>query len=197
MTKLRALDPLQARRTLLARLSGTPDRPGVIDRSRQIATNLGMRPYLVELVWTGWSGAERGEGTERELVRVQLLPMPQVKDLTSIALNGFSAGKLPVGSIRVDEISAGRYTEDLLRGLKLPTGEKFDEKRMDFTWEVREDGRNLGSGELAERKKFRVMAGPHLSACCTQYSVVLERASKDPSRSGAPAGGPELYGSVP
>ena len=196
MTKLRALDPLQARRTLLSRLAGTPDRPGVIDRSRQIATNLGMRPYLVELVWTAWSGSERGEGTERELVRVALLPTPQVKDLTSIALSPYSAGKLPVGSIRVDEISAGRYTEDLLRGLKLPDGAALDERRMDFTWEVREDGRNLAPGQLAERKKFRVMAGPHLSACCTQYSVVLERASKDPSRGGAPPGGPVLFGDV-
>lgn len=190
MVKLAGLSAAQARGTLMARLAGTAARPGVIDRARQIAVNMGARPYRVELVWTTWTGAERGEGTERELARLELLPSPQVTDLTSVALNAFSAGKLPVGSVRLSEVSAGRYTEDLLRGLRLPDGSRLDERKNDFYFDVHEDGRNLAPDELAERKRFRVMAGPHLSSCCTQYSIVLERASKDPNRMGAPPGGP-------
>ncbi len=194
MAKLHGLDAGQARQSLLARLAGTPTRPGVLDRARQIAVNLGARPYRVELVWTTWTGAERGEGTEREIARLELLPTPQVTDLTSVALNPYSAGKLPVGSVRLSEVSAGRYTEDLLRGLRLPDGSELDEQRMDFYVDVHEDGRNLAPGASAERKRFRVMAGPHLSPCCTQYALVLERTSKDPSRDGAPPGGPTWLG---
>jgi hypothetical protein len=45
-----------------------------------------------------------------------------------------------------------------------------------------------------ERKRFRLLGGPNLSACCTQYSFVLERSSKDPHRDGQPPGGPTLFG---
>lgn len=188
---LRGLSQAQAKRTLLARLSGTQERVGVIDRAHQIAVRLGQRPNQVFLTWTRWTGAERGEGTEQVLRRLELTPTPVVSDLTSVALNPYSAGKLPVGAVRIDQISAGRYREDYLTGKVIPpellhgqTGAPIDEARDDFFFEVVEDGRNLPQGERAQRKRFRILAGPYLSTCCTQYSVIVERMSEDMQRDG-------------
>lgn len=191
---IRALKQTEAKRTLLSRLSGTQQRVGVIDRAHQIPTRLGMRPNRVFLVWATWSGAERGEGSQSILQRIEILPTPKVSDLTAVSLSPYSAGKLPVGSIRVDQISAGRYREDYLRGILIPsdplfgqTGSPLDPVKDDFWFEVQEDGRNIPLGEQAERKRFRIFAGPYLSPCCTQYSVIIERMSEDPLRNGEPA----------
>ncbi len=190
---IRALKQIETKRALLARLSGTQERVGVIDRVHQIPTRLGMRPNRVFLTWATWSGAERGEGEQTILQRIEILPTPKVSDLTAVALNPYSAGKLPVGSVRVDQISAGRYREDYLRGILIPsdplfgqTGRPLDPKKDDFWFEVQEDGRNIPLGEQAERKRFRILGGPYLSPCCTQYSVIIERMSEDMQRNGQP-----------
>ncbi len=190
---LRPLRQDEAKRTLLARLSGTQQRVGVIDRARQIETRLGMRPNRVFLTWATWSGAERGEGEQAILQRIEILPTPRVSDLSSVALNPYSAGKLPVGSVRIEQISAGRYREDYLLGKLVPsdplfgqTGRALDVAKEDFWFEVQEDGRNIPQGEQASRKRFRIFAGPFLSPCCTQYTVIVERSSEDMQRNGQP-----------
>lgn len=188
---LRGLSQAQAKRTLMARLAGTQERVGVIDRAHMIAVRLGQRPYQVFLTWTRWTGARRGEGEEQVLRRVEIAPTPVVSDLSAVSIQPYSAGTLPVGSVRVEQISAGRYREDYLRGKLIPpeplhgsVGTPLDEVRDDFFFEVVEDGRNLPMGERAQRKRFRIFAGPFLSTCCTQYSVVLERMSADMERDG-------------
>ena len=188
---IRALKQIEAKRTLLSRLSGRQERVGVIDRAHQIPTRLGIRPNRVFLTWATWTGEERGEGEQQILQRIEILPTPKVSDLTAVALNPYSAGKLPVGSVRIDQISAGRYREDYLRGILIPsdplfgqTGRPLDPKKDDFWFEVQEDGRNIPLGEQTERKRFRILGGPFLSPCCTQYSVIIERMSEDPLRNG-------------
>lgn len=83
------------------------------DKIRQKLTDFGLRPYDVFLVWTRWDGEERGEGYERELRRVRIVPNPKVEDLTSISLSPYAAGILPVGSIRLSEISISLTADDL------------------------------------------------------------------------------------
>src|SRR5690606_19330758 len=61
-----------------------------------------------------------GEGTEQVIARVELLPTPRVSDLNAITRRPYSAGIFPEGSLRVDEISAGAYTRDMLVGLVIP-----------------------------------------------------------------------------
>lgn len=85
---------------------------------------LGLTPWDVYLIWEQWSGAERGEGRARLLASVKLLPRPVVSDLSSVALQGFSGGVVPVGSIRVDGISL-LLTADNLLGRTLPNPEFF------------------------------------------------------------------------
>ncbi len=169
-------------RSLLARLAGSPGKVGVVDRVRQIATNLGARPHRVFLVWTRWTGAFRGEGSEEELVRLELLPTPVVADTTAVVWNPYSAGKLPVGAVGVREISAGQYTLEVLRGWKKPNGEAIDEQREGFFYEIAEDGRT--EGREPGRARYRLMGDPFLAADNVEWRLVLERASEDRDRSG-------------
>lgn len=176
--------PDQAKRSLLAKFAGSPQRVGLVDKIRQIATNLGDRPYLVDLVWTKWSGSTIGIGDEHELSRFPLVPNPVVSELAGILQNPFSAGLLPVGSMRVTEISAGQTTEDMLRGRVLADRTTQRPSNVDFFYEVRGDGRNQPPNTPAERKRFRLLGDPSLDADNVCYVVLLERASEDPSRLG-------------
>lgn len=185
MPPVRPLPPGGFARTLVANLGP------IADNLRQIATNMGARPYRVWLVWTTTGGAERGEGTERVVHEEELLPTPLVLDLTAIAFNPYSAGKLPVGSVKVSQISTS-YGEDVLTGTILPTGAKPDGKRGDFFYEVREVedlGAPCGPSEdglvrQPERKRFRVLSGPYRLPTRAMYEVVLERSSEDRTRAG-------------
>jgi hypothetical protein len=181
--KPKQLTPERAGRSLIARLAGHTGKVGLVDKVRQIATNLGDRPYCVDLVWTRWSGSEIGAGEETEFARVPILPNPIVRDLTSVLQNPFSAGILPVGSVRVTEISAGQMNEDLLRGFTIP-GDDPRPADVDFFWEVRFDGRGARINHPSERARYRLLGVPYYDADNVQYQVLLERASQDPSRSG-------------
>lgn len=170
-------------RSLIAKLAGKPGKPGVVDRVRQIATNLGARPHRVFLVWTTWSGAERGEGREEELARIEILPTPRVADLTTVTWGPFSSGKLPIGSMGITEISAGQFNAELLRGWRKPDGSPLDERREDFFYEVLEDGRT--EGRAPGRGRYRLLGEPFLNAENVEWKIVLERASEDRAKSGA------------
>lgn len=164
--------------SFIARLAGRPGRVGIVDRIRQIPTMLGARPYRVHLVWVTWTGLRRGEGDEKLVDELEILPTPLVADLTSVTRNPFSAGTLPVGSIMVSEVSAGQYTEDTLRGWKKPSGERLNQEREDFWWEVREDGRTAGKDP--EKRRFRLLGEPFLNAENVEFRCLLERTSPDP-----------------
>jgi hypothetical protein len=187
-SKVGPLTPEQAAGSLVGRLVGTSDRRGLVDRARQIATRLGTRPLRVFLVWTRWDGEERGEGHEREIAREELLPTPKVSDLTSLALSPFSAGKLPVGSVRVSEISA-TYPVDRLLGTTLPpTNPPLDhpiDKLTTFFVEIIGDGRH-GERPGEERRRFRVLGTPSPAVSGTQWEMLLERAGEDRTRAGIP-----------
>lgn len=170
--KPRALPPGAAAQTVLARIAPA------IDNARQIATNIGARPYQVFLVWGTWGGKERGEGTFVEKARLQLLPNPLVETM-SFSRNPYSAGVLPVGSIRVSQISTS-YTQPLLTGGELPPGtQDFDlqNRRNEFFYEVVQDDRS--PTENPERARFRLLSGPVLMPTRVSWEMQLERASED------------------
>lgn len=184
----KALNSQQAKLTLAARLAPRADR------LRQLATRLGVRPYRVFLVWTRFGGEERGEGDERELRRVELLPTPQVQDLTGVQYNPFSGGALPTGSVRVDRISCAAYNEDLLRGEAPPAAPESGadiEEPNDFFWEIVFDGRN-GRCSEARRGRYRLVGNPWLNAGNVEYAVILERVSEDRAADGRSEIGDDL-----
>ena len=183
MPKPRPLTPAEAKGSLANRFSG------LVDRTRQLATKFGLRSKRVFLVWTRWTGSERGEGVEQEQARVEILPTPLVSDLTSVALNPYAAGKLPVGSIRVSEISLS-FTFDQLAGTKMPgrEGAGAIPSNVDFFYEVVEDGR--GDPEPV-RQRFRRLGGPTREEDNVSWSLLLERSSEDRDRRGRSNAGPD------
>jgi hypothetical protein len=167
MPKPRALTVGQARHSLANRLGAR-----VVDRVRQFATNLGIRPYRVALVWTTWTGTERGEGQEREFARVEILPTPEVISLDAVAMSPQAAGMLPMGSVRVQKISITN-TLDRLKGKSFPTPhEKHIPDNIGFYYEVKEDGRGDFEPEIA---RFRLASEPFRKAGNMEWVVNLER----------------------
>jgi hypothetical protein len=181
MPKPRALTALQAKRTLANRL-GT--RLG--DNLRQLNTKFGIRPYRLFLVWTKWTGIERGEGDEQVVAEHEILPTPKVESLDSVALSIFAAGQLEVGSVRVSEVSL-KLTRDQLTGRDIPGVGIVDhvEQPYDFFYEMREDGRGeVDTGVQPARLKFRLAADPFRRAEKPYWQMTLERISEDRSRLG-------------
>lgn len=188
------LRPGQPRTTVAHRLTR------VADRLRQLNTRFGLRSQRVFLVWTRWTGEERGEGDESVLARVELLPTPRVSDMSAIALRPWSAGMFPEGMLRVDQISAGAYTAENLKGLTIPSEgaraprppgstpvsgtllEPRSSERVDFFWEIAEDDR--GDGQLTHRRRFRLFGEPARREGSLYWTVALEAASDELTRAG-------------
>ena len=166
MPRPRPLQPFEAKRTLANRLSP------LVDRLRQFSTKFGLRPYRCFLIWTVFDGETRGEGTERELARVELLPTPKTAELTSLQQSAYSGGILSTGTLRLDKISAG-FTAAQLSGLQVPgQGQQPDmPSNVDFWYELREDGRG---GDQAVPIRFRLQGVPYRAAGKISWSVILE-----------------------
>lgn len=129
------------------------------DCLRQIATDFGLRPYRIFLVWTQWSAdqdadgmlqfdelrlLDREEGVGRQqLVReVELLPTPMITSLNAVRKELKVTGLTERGGIAVTEISMS-YPEDILMGLIEPYRRLGDPDNLargiDFWWEIREN----------------------------------------------------------
>lgn len=163
----RPLQPFEAARTLAHRMRRQ------VNRLRQFSTKFGLRPYRVFLVWTTFDGEERGEGREREITRIEILPTPKVADLTSLQQGPYSAGVLTTGTVRLERISAG-FTQAQLSGLEVPgAGQVTDmPKQVDFWYELREDGRG---GDRPVALRFRLSSQPFRMAGSVSWCVSLER----------------------
>lgn len=169
-----------------------------VDRARQLYTKFGLRSDRVFLVWTKYTGEERGEGEEKEVARLELLPTPRVSDRTSIQFAPYSAGVLPVGSVTVDQISA-QFTVEVLLGKRVPDeacppGSDIPQPN-DFFYEIVNDDRGVASpagcgpenlqmalrrgSSVLPRARFRIVGFPELLEGNVQYKVALERISED------------------
>lgn len=178
--RVRPLTPAEAKSSLANRF--VP----VADNLRQLATRFGIRPYRTYIVHLQWSGVELGEGTASEVSRVELLPTPKVVDLTGVSLSIYGAGVLPMGSIRLEEIS-GSYTQDQLLGHSYPRPHEDNVSRnVEFFYEVVEDGRG---DPQPQRARFRPLSIPFRWAGGVQWKIVLERVGQDLGRNALPATG--------
>lgn len=179
-------------------------------------TRFGLRSKRVFLVWTHYSGKERGEGVERVHARVELWPTPKVVDYTALSRNPFSAGTLPEGSVRVSEISAGAYTFDMLTGLIIPANAERCGCGCGPVAPVQgtplNNGEEGGAGaemvgeqlnnrhldffweivedgrgdDPAPRFRFRVQSAPSRNEGRFMWEVVLQKANHDMNRDGQP-----------
>lgn len=189
MPRPRPLRPDEIKRSLVGRFEQKPGgQPGLADRLRQLHTKFGARSTRAFLVWLEWNGSMRGEGDVVVHRRIEILPTPKVSDLTAIALNAYSAGKLPVGSVRLDEVSAA-LALDILMG-RLVAGGPILEERFDFFYQLMEDGR---SGVPAIPMHFRIMSTPTRKETNISWSILLERISEDANRRLVEQVGPTLF----
>lgn len=166
----------QAKNSLANRLGSR------VDRIRQIATDMGLRPYRVFLVWDKYTGDERGEGQDREVVRREILPTPRVTGLDGVAIAAFTGGMLQDGSVSLELVSVTYNLEELM-GTAIPNPEEEHiPQPYSFYYEIREDGR----GEAQPlRSKFRLAAVPSRLPGKVQWNVRLERISVDNARNGS------------
>jgi len=170
------LDGEALTKTVIARLNP------VADILRDLKTKpLGARPYQVKLVWTRWSGGERGVGVEEVFAEMLLLPTPASDRLTSLATVVQSIGSDDQGQFTVSEISP-RYTEDQLLG-RLNDGTPVPDDQ-NFYWEVYYPRRH----EPGVRRRFVPSSPPDYHATRFEWTIRLTKASEDRSRSGEPLG---------
>lgn len=147
-----------------------------VDDLRQIATDLGLRPYRVFSVLVRWTGGGVGRG-EAVVVREQeFLPTPKLVDMAPVRGEVRTGGLVERGTVRLRQISP-RYTEDEVRTLThvgpLGPGEQG--------WvEVRVDDRD-GS---TRRRRFVVVGVPFRDAGAFEWRADLLRQDVDRDRAG-------------
>lgn len=154
-----------------------------VDCIRDLYAELGLRPYQIMLVWSRWSGGERGRGQESVLAIWPILPTPKLQDLSAVRTQLIEIGQNEQGTVRVEQISM-RYSEDLLlgRGGPLPEGREIP-RDVSFYWEVLlPDG--VGSGV---RRRFFPVSVPSRNAMKFEWALELREIEGPRDRDGRPA----------
>lgn len=142
----------------------------LMDRMRNLYTRFGLRNIRVFLVRTAWTEGNRGEGAEALLSEIEILPTPQVSDLSALQEIVRPVGQTEVGSISISGISA-RFTEDQLAGLDPDGAPPSGDQQFYYETEtVRLDGKP------GERRRFTLSGVPTLSTSGLGWTVELTRA---------------------
>lgn len=152
-----------------------------VDCARNLYTTLGLRSYQVQLVWTRWSGGERGIGQESLLAVWPLLPTPKVDGLDGVAIELREIGSNEQGGVTVREISL-LYGEDLLMGRDgpLPAGAPIPVD-VNFYWEIMIP---TGVGQ-AIRRRFTPSGVPERRADKLDWRVRLVQQEEARKRDGS------------
>jgi hypothetical protein len=156
----------------------------VADEIRQLNTDFGLRPYRVFLVHQQWTGPARGMGEPREISRVELLPTPEVADMTATGRSLHAIGLVEDGSLKLSEISA-RYTEDELLGrtpdVRDPLLPRTGKKNVEFYYEVVHQRRR---DDPAARRRYVPDAAADLKPGQFGWTVHLKKQQGDAARDG-------------
>lgn len=177
--KLRPPDAALVPQTLAGRL--VP----VVDKIRNLNVRLGVRPYRVFLVHAIWTGGKRGIGQREIHSRLELLPVPRVRDVSSVSRNLRATGTTEEGDIVIDRISV-KYTEDDLVGktpdLRDPDHRRTSRPDVEFWWEVEE---SRPSSPRPSIRRFSPPARvPALSPGRLEWRVTLTKQAGDRNRNG-------------
>jgi hypothetical protein len=153
----------------------------VADSLRDLYTTFGLRPYVVNLIRTRWSGGKRGVGAELLVSDVAILPTPLLTDMSAVAEIVTPVGLDEFGEVLLQQIS-GAYTEDFLRGHdKEGRASPQDEQ---FYYEV--EFPPPCEGRDGDRRRFYMKGAPMYFADQFQWNIRLERARMDRNRAGDP-----------
>ena len=151
----------------------------VADGIRNLYASFGLRPYVVRIIKTRWSGGRRGVGAETVISETPILPVPLASDISSLAEVNTAVGVDEFGEIVVSQIS-GAYTEDFLRGQDSQGRPVAVDEQ--FYWEI-EFPPSCAGGD-GDRRRFVVKGAPYYKADAFHWSVRLEKARMDRARNG-------------
>jgi hypothetical protein len=160
------------------------DLTGTVDNVRDLFTSLGARQYEVTLIWTRWSGGERGVGFETVVHALQILPTPEISDLTAVSRELQAIGMEESGGIKISEISP-RFDEDTLIGRAVvgPLGAPIPED-VSFYWEV---AYTSAPESPSLRRRFVPKSAPNSDPTAFEWTIELLRAAGDRGRDGQPS----------
>lgn len=153
----------------------------VADSLRNLYSTFGLRPYVVRLIKTRWSGGRRGVGAESIVSETPILPTPLIADLTSLQQINTPIGLDEFGEVGLTEVS-GAYTEDFLRGHDTEGRPPAVDEQ--FYYEV--EFPPPCTGATGERRRFAMRAAPMYQSSRFQWSLRLERQRQDRTRTGDP-----------
>jgi hypothetical protein len=144
-----------------------------IDLARQIAVDIGLRPYLVFSVVIRWSGGEPHRGNPTVIWERPFLPVPKVENIEQLNKELRPFGTVSRGEIRLTKLSP-RYTADDI-ALMFPcelrkSDEHFVEVRID-----ERDGRT-------NRQRYTVSGVPERKTF--EWTVRLEKQDEARLRNG-------------
>jgi hypothetical protein len=174
------LRPDQVGRTL------AQDLVPVVDDVRQLATDFGVRPYRVFLVHVQWTGPTRGIGVAEEVSRREILPTPQISDMSATSRSLQAVGLVEEGTIRLRRISASLTEDDLLgrtADLANPDGTRRDKRSIEFFYEVVQQ--RPGGVEPAVRRRYVPDSAADLRPAAAGWSISLRKQQQDRARDGS------------
>ena len=152
-----------------------------VDKLRNLLTVAGLRPYIVRLVTTRWSGGTRDEGVEQVVKEQLILPTPKISNLDAIDSTTNEVGTEEYGSIQISQISA-RYTEYELSG-RGPNGEEIPADTQ-FYWEIEFPGINGRYPGI--RRRFESNSAPNYNGGKFEWTIKVVRAGEDRLPDGTP-----------
>lgn len=150
------------------------DLADVVDPARDVATQLGFRPWQVMRVWTRWTGSVCGEGIEEVAREEPILPTPAIDDgVTGLqalaqAINGREEGQLTITEVSM------HYTEEELRGGELAANEAFF---YEVRYIHRRDRTNV-------RRRFTLAKPPALAADEAAWTLTFTKQEENRSDAG-------------
>lgn len=152
----------------------------IVDRVRDLNTQLGVRQYRVRIVRTRWAGGRRGVGVESVIFEIDILPTPKVVDLNTLQEMVTPVGVSEIGLVQLQEVS-GRYTEDFLVGVD-SSGSPVpdtDDVYYEIEW-IRADGKQT------DRHRFALAVVPYYAATKVQWTLTLDAQLEKRRRDGRP-----------
>jgi len=153
-----------------------------VDCVRDLNTKFGVRPYIVRMVWTRWSGGERGYGVEDVVREAMVLPTPKVDPMTALDKQTMVVGDEEFGELMLTEVS-GRFTEDELSG-RTNEGEGVPDD-LNFYYEIEFPNQHHEPGN-ATRRRFTLSGTPSYDSMTFQWKFKLMRAGENRLRDGTP-----------
>lgn len=154
-----------------------------VDSLRDLATQLGFRPYEVHMVRTKWSGGERGVGQEFVISDEAILPTPLLLGLDGVSTIVHPVGLDEIGGCQVTQIS-GRYAEGYFTGRDEDGNEVDPDVQYYFEIMFPTPG-SVSDG--APRRRFYASSSPTYDAIKFQWRINLQRSHSDRRNDGRPA----------